>query len=104
MIKSLPAAQKTGADTSGIVQALVTTLAHPNPAKDYFKGKPGKDLTALEKRALESIVTNGLWTVGGKHLGNFKILIASFGLPDGPDTLERYIRSDQSLLSRFLKR
>lgn len=104
IIDSLPAAHKTGADTSGQVASLVAALASPAAAKDYFKSRPAKDLTPLEKRALQSIVTYGSWKVGDKWLGNFKILIASFGLPDRPDTLERYIRPDQSLLSRFLKR
>lgn len=104
MIESLPAAQRTGADTSTIVHSLVIALAHPSPTGDYFKAKRAKDLTVLEKRALESIVTYGTWKIGDTWLGNFKSLIASFGLPDRPETLKRYIHADQSFLSRFLKR
>lgn len=91
LMSSLPAARKFEADTSVLIDVLVYTLACPRLSQDYFSKKQAKDLTSLEMRVLHHIVEFGSWKIGSQWLGNFTMQIASYGLPDRPDKLRRYL-------------
>lgn len=103
IIRSLPAAKKFEADTSVLVDVLVYMLACPRPSKDFFSKKQSKDLTSLEKRALAQIVEFGSWKIGNKWFGNFTMQIASYGLPDRPAKLRRYLEIQVNPLTRWFK-
>lgn len=103
LIQAFPAAQKFGADTTVLVDALVSVLAFPQPSKDYFSKKQAKDLTSLERRALGQIVELGSWKVGNQWLGNFTMQIGSYGLPNRPADLRKYLETKKNPLSRWFK-
>ena len=104
LMRSLPAARKWEADTSVVVDAIVFNLAYPEPTKNFFAKKLAKDLTSLERTALKYIIEFGSWKVGNNWSGNFTAQVASYGLPDMPNDLRRYLSAEKKPLTRWLKR
>ncbi len=103
LMRSLPVAKKFEADTSVLIDVLVYALASPQPSKDFFAKKRAKDLTSIERRALHNIVEFGFWKIGDQWLGNFTMQIASYGLPDRPADLRRYLETKENPLTRWFR-
>lgn len=102
IIQAFPAAKKFGAETSALVDALVSVLAFPHPSNNYFSKKQAKGLTSLERHALGQVVEFGSWKVGNLWSANFSMQIGSYGLPNRPADLREYLETNTNHLSRWL--
>lgn len=90
IIATLPQAQAADAATTGLVRALLATLAAGAPVEGLFRGRRRSMLSDLERHALQAIASRGDWIVGDQVNGNFANLMRRCGLPDSAPELARH--------------
>jgi hypothetical protein len=50
-------------------------------------------LTPLQTKALRAIAEHGAWRVGTAHFGNYRSLVAAYGLPGSEDELRDFVEA-----------
>lgn len=76
-------------DVTRAILDLVTGA--PDGRPDYFGRRPASELTARQRKALESIRDHGGWKFETHHFANYSELVRYYGLPGLQDELRAYL-------------
>jgi len=102
LIGALRAASNANADTSVIVHAIVTLLAGGTAkTSNCFANKGTHDLSDNERKGLLAIADFANWKIAGGWSGNLTSMIKSYGLPDKPNQLRRYVTGPTGFFKKF---
>lgn len=77
-----------------VTRAILDLVAGaPDGRPDYFGRRPASDLTARQRKALESIRDHGGWKFETHQFANYSELVQHYGLPGRQDELRAYLQS-----------